>query len=39
MCRNGGLLPHECDIDIALWRPDSHWLSRFIKGGCSGNRV
>merc|ERR1712032_1558625 len=26
--RNGGLLPQECDVDIALWRPDSHWLVR-----------
>ncbi|CAE8582301.1 unnamed protein product, partial [Polarella glacialis] len=26
--RNGGLLPQECDVDIALWRPDAHWLTR-----------
>ncbi|CAK9071679.1 unnamed protein product [Durusdinium trenchii] len=24
--RNGGLLPQDCDVDIALWRPDSHHL-------------
>lgn len=26
--RNGGLLHQECDVDLALWRPDSHWLVR-----------
>lgn len=22
--RNGGMLPQDCDVDIAIWRPDAH---------------
>ena len=25
-CRNAGMLPQDCDVDIALWRPDAHIL-------------
>ncbi|CAE8593940.1 unnamed protein product [Polarella glacialis] len=24
--RNGGILPQDCDVDIAIWRPDAHQL-------------
>ncbi|CAE7339206.1 ANK3 [Symbiodinium microadriaticum] len=26
--RNGGILPQDCDVDIAVWRPDAHQMVR-----------
>eukprot|EP00927_Polykrikos_kofoidii_P049620 TRINITY_DN43659_c0_g1_i1.p1 TRINITY_DN43659_c0_g1~~TRINITY_DN43659_c0_g1_i1.p1 ORF type:complete len:795 (-),score=121.44 TRINITY_DN43659_c0_g1_i1:158-2542(-) len=26
--RNGGMMPQDCDVDIAIWRADAHQLTR-----------